>query len=719
MPIQFVAGVGPHRAELLNRLGIQTVADLLFFFPRRYEDYNQLQQIDALQDGENASVFGEVIDVEQSGLNTSRQRTCVLIRQAVELGEAAAYRYLRAIWFNQPFMSKKFGRGQRVIFIGKPKWNATRWEMVHPKVTFLGADEQPEQGEILPVYRLTERLNQYRLRQMVAAAVQEYAELLEETFSLEFLKARELPGIQDAVAAIHMPRDNEQLAAAQRRLIYQELFVLQTALAMRRFRVRDLGKATPIALDSKLTARILKRFAFEFSDSQMQSVQEIARDMEQRTPMNRLLQGEVGSGKTAVAMFAMLMTVARNHQAILMAPTEILARQHLRNLRQLLAGTDVQAELWSSSVKERERRPIREAVADGSINILVGTQALAVAELEFDSLALAVVDEQHKFGVRQRAALRQQAVDPHYLVMTATPIPRTISMTLFGDLDLSTIRRREKSQATIHSYLGKNDEKQRWWDFFCEQLRKGRQGYVIAPLVDAVSEDADPSSEIDSNAAAVDESDSFSGRSSGPESTASAEQLYETLVNGPLEAFRVDLLHGRLSVEEKDAALLSFARGHTQVLVATTVVEVGIDVPNATVMTIESAERFGLSQLHQLRGRVGRGAHPGYVCLFTAAENASTLDRLNVFVECRDGFALAEQDMQLRGPGNIFGTRQHGMPPLRIANLVRDGKLLEQAREDAQWLIGRDPHLRDPEYARLRQLIFARYGQSLELSDVG
>ena len=710
-PIQFVSGVGPHRAELFRKLGVSTVADLLFFFPRRYEDYSQLQRIDQLQADQKVSVCGEIVDVEQSGANTTRHRTCVLLRQTDTGTTPPTHQYLRAIWFNQPFLLKKFGQGQRVVLVGKPRWNATRWEMVHPKFSFLGTDESPHRGEILPVYQLTERLNQHRIRQVMEGVLEEYCPLLEETFPESFLKKHALPDIQTTVRNIHRPADHESLAVARQRLVYQELFVLQTALAMRRFRVRDRGLAREIPLDGQLRARILNRFPFEFSESQLQAVDEIAADLNRRTPMNRLLQGDVGSGKTAVALFAMLLTVARNHQAILMAPTEILARQHFRTLQKYLSGSRVHIELWAGGVTEKQRQTLRPQLADGTLQILVGTQALAQAQLDYHSLGLVIVDEQHKFGVKQRGALKQHGIDPHYLVMTATPIPRTVTMTLFGDLDVSTIQRRPNSQPPPKSYLGTLDSRERWWEFFREQLRKGRQGYVVVPLVDSNPEPAEDSPDGDGDVDAT--------REATPKTVAGAEQTYESLVNGPLSEFRVDLLHGRQSADEKDAALLAFSRGHTQVLVATSVVEVGIDVPNATVMSIESADRFGLSQLHQLRGRVGRGQHQGYVCCFTHSENPSTLERLQTFVDSNDGFELAEQDLILRGPGNMLGTQQHGMPPLRIANILRDGKLLEQARGDARRLIDNDPLLKDPQFARLKKMILARYGESLELSDVG
>ena len=407
--------------------------------------------------------------------------------------------------------------------------------------------------------------------------------------------------------------------------------------------------------------------------------------------MNRLLHGEVGSGKTVVATFAILLAIAHGYQAVLMAPTELLALQHVRTMAGWLRNSRVRIEPWTGSMAPARRRQVREEIADGRIQIVVGTHALLHSPPEFQNLGIAVVDEQHKFGVRQRAALREAAGNPHYLVMTATPIPRTIAMTSFGDLDVSTLERSPTMKHPVHTYLGNDETRESWWEFVRKKLDEGRQAFVIAPLVDGKDD----------------------------QKVSSAEQLLEDLVNGPLEAYRLDVLHGRQKIEEKESAILGFARGHTQVLIATSVVEVGIDIPNATLMTIESAERFGLSQLHQLRGRVSRGDHPGYVCVYATSENEESQQRLQAFVECQNGFELADLDMKLRGPGNLFSGQQHGMPPLRIADLIRDRELLKQARHDARKLVEDDVRLSHPDLARLKNMIVARYGSALEISDVG
>ena len=407
--------------------------------------------------------------------------------------------------------------------------------------------------------------------------------------------------------------------------------------------------------------------------------------------MNRLLQGDVGSGKTVVALYAMLLTVAHGHQAVLMAPTEVLARQHALTLRHLLAGSQVRRAELTGGMPPKLRSAMLEEIAAGRIDLIVGTQAVLQEDVRFAKLGLIVIDEQHKFGVRQRALLRQSGPDPHYLIMTATPIPRTTAMTLFGDLDVSTLRDTPPGRQKVNTYLAGDERRQQWWEFFGKKLREGRQGYVVVPL--------------------VEESEQLTA--------ANLQETYESLANGVLEAFRLGLVHGRMTPEEKDAVMDRFRQGEIQVLVCTSVVEVGVDVPNATLMTIESGQRFGLSQLHQLRGRISRGKHPGFCCVFAAPQSEESQERLKAFEASTDGFELAEIDFRLRGPGELFGTRQHGLPPLRVADLLRDTELLAEARRDATDLVATDPGLALPQNAALRQRMLARYGQGLDLGDVG
>src|SRR5438552_2026651 len=462
---------------------------------------------------------------------------------------------------------------------------------------------------------------------------------------------------------------------------------MQIELAIGKSLFSHQRQAPPLAISSKIDARITRLFPFELTAAQRRAIDEIAADMGRPFPMNRLLQGEVGSGKTVVAMYAMLLAVAHGHQAALMAPTEILARQHLQTLSTALAASKVRLALLTGSLTPAERRATLEKIAAGEVDVVIGTHAVthAVSKsgVEFKKLGLVVIDEQHKFGVRQRAALKKAGVDPHYLVMTATPIPRTVGMTLFGDLDVSTLREPPPGRQTVHSYLAADDQRMRWWHFFRQKLDEGRQGFVIAPLVE--------------EAETVE--------------AANVQQTFDVLSRGELSGYRVGLLHGRMTPAEKDSTMQAFRVGRTQVLVATSVVEVGVDVPNATLMTIEGGERFGLAQLHQLRGRISRGAHPGYLCVFSTPASDEVQERLDAFVKTTDGFELAELDFRLRGPGDLFGTKQHGLAPLRIADLRRDVPLVEEARRDAQALIASDPDVANPSFARLRRMVFHRYGE--------
>jgi ATP-dependent DNA helicase RecG len=681
-PVERLPGVGSPLARLLERLGLRTAADLLFNFPRRYEDYTELTELAQLEVGTTCSVVANVREVDQRVTASGKHVQYVLLEQNRH--------FLRAIWFNLPYMEKRFQVGQVLHLRGTVKENGGRFEMLQPHYKVLEAGETGVEKKLLPVYPLTEGLKQWQLRKITERVIAEYTGLVEEALPEPVRQELALYPIGEAIEQVHFPATAATAEEARRRLVVQELLVLQLALAMRRHQHAQGQTAIPLPLTGKIRDRILGRMPFELTEYQQQAFAEIAADMDRAVPMNRLLHGDVGSGKTAVALCAILLAVAHGAQTALMAPTEILARQHDRTIREILRNSRVRIALWTGSTAHRQS--LAEKIAAGEVDIVVGTQAIVQSELAFAKLGLVVIDEQHKFGVKQRSNLRQLSPTvPHYLVMTATPIPRTISMTVFGDLDVSALRRPERLRAPVHTYLGTDATRDKWWDFVVKKLREGRQAYVIAPRV-----------ETDDDVAA-----------------ASAERLYERLSNGPLAAFKLDLLHGRQSAEEKDAALRAFAAGQTQVLVATSVVEVGIDVPNATIMTIESAERFGLSQLHQLRGRVSRGVHPGFVCCFSTTDNPEENDRLKAFRETNDGFELAEIDLRIRGPGNLFSTQQTGFPPLRIADLVRDAGLLQQIRELGTRIIAADPELQAEEHTRLRQLVMARYGQSLQLGNVG
>ena len=701
-PLQYVPGIGPNRVELFAKLGIRRAIDLLFLFPRSYQDIAPYQSITELESGFRASVIGQVVDMDQRVSFEGRSTVGVLL--AIEGGG-----YVRCVWYNQPFRRQQFTLGMRVVATGVAKSTGISFEMRHPETTILAADQPLPEAKPLPIYSLTDGLQQRHVAAAVSAALDGLVTTMEEALPESIRLAANNPkdsiekageavnrppllGITEALKAIHQPNSIEEANEARHRFIFQELFVYQLALAMRRHRLKHDKPAPKIEATPMIHARILKRFPFELTRDQLRAIDDVRADMAQDVPMNRLVQGDVGSGKTVIAQYAMLNAVANKQQAALMAPTELLARQHFTRLSQQLSGSQVMIELLVGSISQRERTELLQRIAIGTVDIVVGTQSLLSEHVQFESLGLVVIDEQHKFGVEQRASLRESRIVPHYLVLSATPIPRTIAMTVFGDLDVSILKDKPPGRATVHTYLGSTHQQSKWWEFVVRQVKSGRQAYVVTPRVES-----DPATEV-----------------------LGAEQIYEQLLNGPLAGLRLDLLHGRMDGIEKQSKLDAFTAGQTQVLVATTVVEVGIDVPNATLMTILDADRLGLAQLHQLRGRVSRGSYPGYVCVFAKQGVAPEENvRLSVLASTDDGFRLAEQDLQMRGPGDLLGTKQIGLPPLRIADLVRDAQTLNFSRGLAQELIDRDPNLEMAEHALLKRQVTQRHGAVVTLGDVG
>ena len=680
-PIQYLKGVGPGRTEQLIKLGLNAARDVLFYFPRDYEDMSQIVRIGDLQEGQLATVSGVVEEIDIRSNTTGRSIFGLLLRQDDD--------YLRAIWFNQPHMKSRFFQGQTITLAGKPKRYGLRWEMTHP-IARIVEDDDANSGTIAPVYGLTAGLKQGQMKRIAKACVEEYACEVPEVLPEEFRLRHDLMPIAEALMGIHQPSSLELLDRSRRRFIFQELLVFCLAIALRRQSVSTLGKSPPLPASARVHSRIERLIPFELTLGQRSAIEEIALDLAKDEPMNRLLQGDVGSGKTVVAMYAILIAVVNQHQAVLMAPTEVLARQHKETLEARLADSKVRISLLTGSMSRSERSEELEAIERGDRDIIVATHAVLHDDVNFARLGLVVIDEQHKFGVRQRAALKQAGHMPHYLVMTATPIPRTIAMNYFGDLDETILHGTPAGRKPVNTYLVGEDRVDRWWDFFGKKLREGRQGFVVTPRVQEDSES----------------------------SVASVNESFEDLANGVLEPFRLDLLHGQLSADEKQAAMERFRDGGTQVLVATSLIEVGIDVPNATVMTIMNAERFGIAQLHQLRGRVGRGSHQGFLGIFNSSDNEAAKDRLEKFQNCSDGFEIAELDFELRGPGDLLGTKQHGFPPFRIADLARDHGLVDQCHAVAEELI-HSPLWVSEDMERLRKMVRVRYGDVLELGDVG
>jgi len=688
--LERLPGVGSRRAERLAKLGLIEVRHALVHFPRDYKDFTGSHSVETLVAGEHAAVAGEVIDVGTR--TTITGKAMVTVQLATDDGP------LKGIWFGMPFIARRFRVGSRIVLAGVARQSSGYWEMAHPEVRHLDADEAAESSPWLAVYPLAEGVRQSDVRMGVHAALTAVEGTLQETFRPDELEARSLLPIFDAFRAVHLPASQEEIDAGRRRFIYQELYMLQLALRLHRRQAEVTHRAEAIDAAPDLRSRIEGVFPFPLTQAQRRVAGEILADMARPTPMQRLLQGDVGSGKTAVAVIALLNAALTGHQAVIMAPTELLARQHLATLERLLADhplLDAEGRPLNTTVElliGGQGKAAREAafgrIAAGDTRLIVGTQALVASPPIFHRLGLVVIDEQHRFGVVQRSRLQQEEALPHTLVMTATPIPRTVAHAIYGDLDLSTIDEQPPGRQPVQTYRVGPQQLDRWWAFFCKKLREGRRGYVVVP--------------------AVEESES---------GLASIDSALEELANGPLEAFRLGLVHGRLPTDIKHAIMHDFRHGRLDVIVATSVVEVGIDVPEATLMTILDADRFGLAQLHQLRGRVARGATRGICAAVTKATDDHP--RLEAFVNTTDGFRLSEFDLIQRGPGELVGTKQSGVPPLCLADIIRDADVAAEAREHAIATLAENPFLEGDDCSRLRKLVVRRWGNSLDLGGIG
>jgi ATP-dependent DNA helicase RecG len=693
-PVTAIPGVGVTQAERLGKLGVETVRDLLYTFPREHRDYSKLQKIRDLPFNEVSTVLGLIWEVETK--RTSGGRTRSVARISDETGA------IRVSWFNQPYLQKQLPRGAYIVVTGvKQRFgNAVEFSAK--------SHELPEQGDLIntgrlvPVYPLTEGLHPKAMRRFTKWAVDHCAPFVPDVVPGGIRAHARLMTAPEAVAQIHYPDNERALAAARRRLAFDELFLIQLGMLTRRANFRDGPEAVPLpvpeslifvdalqedntpnaALEGQglwpLTASCFEAsLLFRFTGAQRRTIREILADLRATRPMCRLLQGDVGSGKTVVAAAALLAAAANGCQGALLAPTEILAEQHYRGLSALLAPFGLKVVLLTGSQKAKERTAARNALANGEAAVAIGTHALIQEGIEFQRLGLAVVDEQHRFGVEQRDALRQKGHNPHMLVMTATPIPRTLALTLYGDLDVSTLDESPAGRLPIITRWRAGSQRQEAYELVREEAAQGRQAYIICPL--------------------VEESEALEAKS--------AIKEFERLKRDVFPDLRLGLAHGQLRPAEKDRVMRAFRDGELDVLVATSVVEVGVDVPNATVMLIEDAERFGLSQLHQFRGRVGRGALQSYCYLLSESSSMVANERLGILERTTDGFKLAEEDLRLRGPGDFFGTRQSGLPELKVATMA-DTQLLVEARVEAEELWRRDPYLRALEHAALRERVF-------------
>ncbi len=695
-PIQYCKGIGPKKAEMLRKLGLSTVEDALEYFPWRYEDRGNLKKIGSIAYGSYETVSGEVVSAEV--ISTKRRRVKVF-----ELLITDKSGKLVGSWFNQPYMQKMFKKGQRVILSGVVKSNPYKGgfaQIDNPDYEIMDNDETDNlihTGRTVPIYRTTAGLSVRYLRSMMKTILDSCSTTMLEMLPQEIVNKYSLMPVPDAYYEVHFPTFeknisvlNRGMSAAHRRLSFEELFVLELGLALRKRSVVKEKKGISFKPVDRLEAELKKNLPFKLTGAQERVIAEIKRDMTAERPMNRLVQGDVGSGKTVVAMIASLLAIENAYQTCIMAPTEILAEQHYKNLTVMAQPLDVTVRSLTSNLKKKEKEAVLADIESGTAQIVVGTHALIEAQVKFKRLGLAIIDEQHRFGVMQRSTLTSKGYKTDVLVMTATPIPRTLAITVYGDLDVSVIDEMPSGRSPVITRLYFESKRSEAYNFLESELEKGGQVYVVYPLVEE-SEKSD---------------------------LKAATEMAAYMQKDIFPHWKIGLLHGRMKRNEKESVMASFKAGAINILVSTTVIEVGVDVPNATVMVIEHPERFGLAQLHQLRGRVGRGGHQSYCILMGPRMFAvEARERLTVFSRTNDGFKIAEEDLRLRGPGDFFGTRQSGLPDLRAANLIRDADLLETTRMEAFNLLLRDSQL--AQYPKLRELLKRKWQGKLGLIDVG
>ena len=653
--VRYIKGIGEQRAKALAKLDIRTLRDLIAYFPRKYDDRTQIKRVEELQPGETACVAA-MVAAEPKVSHIRRGLDLVKLRAVDETGA------LDVTFFNQPWMKNNLRVGETYVFYGKAEGNLLRRQMTNPGVEMEGRGETT--GRIVPIYPLTAGVSQLVLSRCVRQGLDACADILPDVLPDGVRQRHQLCHIGYAYENIHFPADTQALDIARRRLAFEELFLFTLGLKRLRSRRETVSVPPCAAVDM---APFYDSLPFTLTEAQRRCVEEALTDMRSGTPMNRLCQGDVGSGKTMVAAACVYFMVKNGRQAALMAPTEILAQQHYAGLAPLLEKLGVRCALLTGSTTAKTKRSICAQLSSGEIDFAIGTHALISQGVEYADLGLVVTDEQHRFGVQQRAALAAKGHSPHTLVMSATPIPRTLALILYGDLDVSVIDQLPPGRRPVETYAVPGSYHPRLYNFIRKLVGEGRQAYIVCPMV-AENEEL-------------------------PDERKAVTEYAEMLRSGPLSDLRIAAVHGKMKPREKDGVMTAFARGEADVLVATTVIEVGVDVPNAAVMVIENAERFGLSQLHQLRGRVGRGGHQSYCVLVSDNQNEETRQRLKVMTKTTDGFRIAEEDLRLRGPGDFFGQRQHGLPGLKVADLGCDTRLLQEAQEAAEALLERDPEL--------------------------
>jgi len=674
IPVRYVKGVGPARAETLKRLEIETVEDLLYHFPRRYEDRSQFKPISQVKVGEYETVKGEILTL--GGHRIGKGKSIFKVKVGDETG--AIY----AVWFNQPYMKNWFKAGDKIILYGKVE-RYKEIQITAPEFEIIAEEgkETIHTGRIVPIYPLTEGLSSRSLRSITKNALDKYAEDIQETLPVDICARQKLLDLRQAVGNMHFPESEALRQAAYGRIVFDEFFILQLALALRKAKIKEANNGVAHKVGGELLGSFKALIPFDLTDAQKKAIEDIEKDMASSKPMNRLLEGDVGSGKTIVAAYALVLTVQNGYQGALMVPTEILARQHFNNLNRLLRPLGINIVLLTNAVAGEPRDEINRMTENGTANIIVGTHALIQEAVKFKNLGLVVMDEQHKFGVDQRQHLKEKGLNPDVLFMTATPIPRTLAMTLYGDLDLSVLDQMPEGRIPPKAYWVGEERRQGVYKFIAQEASAGRQAFIVYPVIEKGKK----------------------------QDLRAATEMFAKFKGEIFPQFKVGLIHGRLEDTEKERVMDDFKTGKVQILVSTTVIEVGIDNPNVSVMLIENPERFGLSQLHQLRGRIGRGNQKSYCILLSETGSEQARKRLKALISTTSGFNIAEEDLRIRGPGEFFGIRQHGLPELRYANLVSDVRQLEAARKEAFDLINRDTDLSLPNHKQLKEIIKRKF----------
>lgn len=678
--VQYLKGVGAKRAELFHKLGVFRIRDLLYHLPRGFEDRTNICPIAELIEGESVCVRG----VLAMGVRSFRAKNGMRVSQTRLADESGI---MQVTWFNAPYVEKSLADpASEYILFGKVSYRGNRPEMINPIIEKVSPGEDSvKMGRILPVYPATAGLSQRNIRDTIVQAIERLSEPIPETLPEDFRQKNGLIDINTAIRNVHMPQGFDDFVLARRRLVFEEFLTLQ--LGVSTVRTIKRRESAPAIENVKCIADFAAGLNFELTGAQKRVINEIAADIKKTSPMSRLVQGDVGSGKTIVAAAAMFAAAKSGYQSAMMAPTEILARQHYASMKKYFEPWGITVAYLSGGQKTAERTENLALIESGEAKIVVGTHAVITDKVNFKNLALTITDEQHRFGVNQRARLADKGVNSHTLVMTATPIPRTLSLVIYGDLDISVIDELPPGRKPIKTIALTEAKRPRLYSFVNSEIDKGRQVYFVCALV----EDSD----VITAKAAADYADKLS--------------------RGPFKNRSVGLLHGRMKAAEKDEVMRRFALGEVQILVATTVVEVGVDVPNATIMVIENAERFGLSQLHQLRGRVGRGEGQSYCVMFGNTSSGVAKERMKMMCETNDGFKIAEKDLELRGPGEFFGTRQHGLPEMKIGNFFTDMEVLKETQGAAAEILKEDPLLDTEKYSALKQSVEAAFARTSEV----